>query len=543
MVRVMLSTILLALTRRKPARSSKLSRVPHIPVWLSMRARAIGILALALLAVTADRSFAAASAGCDGGGFSLLGLSGNQRGAVPAGSVPSSFLVKGKYVEFTVDAATFGVRDWTLTGASNPLDITGGRRTVVFASKIPDHRGIVLNGDVQVDSSNESLVISRTGPGLTMKIQVKDCANGGLFQMEVTRADATATVFTHVLGDGVFYFDNPNVRDRLGENLPCSGVLPDGAPVVCNGANPDGTVTVTARVNFANDFSNKFVGRDSPQVATRIAKGCPNNIPNPTHPGSVNHCGGISQWSVSSGGRMGQVMGEDATEIAPAATVCTANCTAQNQVNGRAVVVGFHYPVPSAVRLQPRFAQPSNGQLAGITISPSPVTGGTTAQGTVSLSAGAAAGGVVVQLSSSNPSVATVPTTTTIPVGAVENTFNITTGQVMTPRVATVSGTAGGATQNASLTVRPVSPPAADSVAITRAEYVVSQRRLRVEATSTDASATLTAYVTSTNATIATLTNDGGGRFRAELSFPTNPGNVTVRSTSGGSATRAVVAQ
>ena len=81
-------------------------------------------------------------------------------------------------------------------------------------------------------------------------------------------------MFTHVLADGVFYFDNPNVRDRLGESLPCSGVLPDGTPVVCNGANPDGTVTVTARINFANDFSNKFVGRDSPQAATRIASGC-----------------------------------------------------------------------------------------------------------------------------------------------------------------------------------------------------------------------------------------------------------------------------
>jgi len=34
----------------------------------------------------------------------------------------------------------------------------------------------------------------------------------------------------------------------------------------------------------------------------------------------VSHCGGVSQWSVASGGRMGQVMGEDATEIAPAAT-------------------------------------------------------------------------------------------------------------------------------------------------------------------------------------------------------------------------------
>src|SRR5262249_58380170 len=98
-----------------------------------------------------------------------------------------------------------------------------------------------------------------------------------------------------------------------------------------------------------------FVGRDSSQAATRIAKGCPNNIPNPFHPGKVNHCGGVSQWSVASGGRMGQVMGEDATEIAPAAKVCTANCTAQNQVQGKAVVVGVPFPVPTTVPLQPRF--------------------------------------------------------------------------------------------------------------------------------------------------------------------------------------------
>ena len=536
----MLLSFVRALTRTKRVRGGLLSRGSYFPISWSMRLRATGLLAIGLLAITANRSFAASSAGCVGGGFTLLGISGNQRGAVPAGSIPNSFLVKGKYVEFTVDSATFGVRDWTFTGAANTLDITGGRRTVVFASKMPDHRGIVLNGDVQVDSSDEALVITRTGPGLTMKIQVKDCANGGVFQMEVERDDATATVFTHVLGDGVFYYDNPNVRDHLGENLPCSGILPDGTPVVCNGANPDGTVTVTARVNFGNDLSNKFVGRDSPQVATRIANGCPNNIPNPTHPGSVNHCGGISQWSVSSGGRMGQVMGEDATEIAPAATACTANCTAQNQVNGRAVVVGFPFPVPSPVRLQPRFAQLSNGQLAGITISPSPVTGGTTAQGTVSLAAGAPVGGVVVQLSSSNPSLANVPATTTIPAGAVESSFNITTSQVLTPTVATVSGTAGGITRTASLTVRPVSAPVLDSVAITKAEYTASQRKLKIEATSTNASATLTVYVTSTNATIGALTNDGGGRFRGELTFPTNPGSVTVRSSGGGTATRAV---
>lgn len=48
-----------------------------------------------------------------------------------------TFLVKGRYVEFTVDAGTFAVRGWTLTGAANDLDITGGRRTVVFAAKCP----------------------------------------------------------------------------------------------------------------------------------------------------------------------------------------------------------------------------------------------------------------------------------------------------------------------------------------------------------------------------------------------------------------------
>jgi hypothetical protein len=320
----------------------------------------IGALLLVLMAVP---GFAASSDGCTGGGFSLLGLSGDQKRIVPAGNVPNTFLIKGRYVEFTVDADTFGVRDWTLTGVPSPLDITGGRRTVVFTAKIPNHRGLFLSSDVSVDISKEALVIQRMGSGLSMKIQVKDCANGGVFQMEPARADGTTTRLTHVLPTDVFYFDNPNVRDRLGERIPCSGVLPDGTPVVCNGANPDGTVTVTPRVNFGNDISNQFVGRDSPQAATLVAfPECTNNIPNPLHPGTVVHCGGVSVWDVTSGGRMGQVMGEDATEIAPAAKRCTANCTAQNQVQGKAVVVGFPFPVPATVRLKPRvfngFTQP-----------------------------------------------------------------------------------------------------------------------------------------------------------------------------------------
>jgi hypothetical protein len=319
------------------------------------------VLAAASLGVLADRATAASSAGCTGGGYSLVlpngtTVRGDQRATVPAAALGASFLVKGRYIEFTVVSSSLGVRNWTFTGAANPLDITGGRRTVVFASKIPDHRGLALTDALSVDLKGPDLVISRTGPGLSMKIQAKDCANGGVFQMEPARADGTPTLFTHVLADGVFYFDNPNVRDRLGERIPCSGIGPDGTPVFCQGADPvDGTVTVTARVNFANDLSSAFVGRDSPQVADRVAVDCVNAIPNPFHPGTVSHCGGVSQWNVASGGRMGQVMGEDSTEIAPAAKACTANCQAQNRVRGRALNVGFPFPVPDAVRLKPRF--------------------------------------------------------------------------------------------------------------------------------------------------------------------------------------------
>src|SRR4051812_18269620 len=316
-----------------------LSYVGRAP-WRIMLGTSVLLLAAAV--VLAGRGNAASATGCEGGGYSVLGLSGDQTTNVPATAVPATFLVQGKYNEFTVVAATFGIRDYTFTGAPNALDMTGGHRTVVFASKTPDHRGLTLTGSVSVEISGEGLVISRTGPGLSMKIQANDCASGGIFQMEPSRADGTATRVTHTLADGVFYFDNPNFRAREGDVVPFK----------------DTTVTVAPRINFANDLSSRFVGRDSPQVATRIAQGCPNTVPAPRHAGgtaSVDHCGGVSLWSVASGGRMGGVFGEDATEVAPPASACTHKCQAQDRVRGQSVVLGFPFPVPDGSRLKPRF--------------------------------------------------------------------------------------------------------------------------------------------------------------------------------------------
>ncbi len=78
-------------------------------------------------------------------------------------------------------------------------------------------------------------------------------------------------------------------------------------------------------------------------------------------------------------------------------------------------------------------------------------------------------------------------------------------------------------------------PQSADTVTISRAEYDSDKDALRVEADSSDPGATLRAYVTATDELIGTL-SDGRGEF----SWPTNPENITVRSSLGGSATRSV---
>jgi hypothetical protein len=305
---------------------------------------------------------AAKSSGCAGGGYQLVNLATGavvanaQTGAVdrtiPAADLGDRFAVRGRFNEWTVRASDFAVLDYAFTGAPNPLDMTGGRRTPVFAGKVPDHRGLTLSSPVAVELSAENLSLSRTGAGLSMGISAKDCAQGGVFQMEPERGDGTRTLNVHTLATASdpaltpFYFDNPNFRAHSGEFLgsECTSVATGPPSRFC--------VQVTPRVNIANDTSPRFVARDSAQVATRVAQAdC--NAATPVTP-SVRHCGGVSVWDVASGGRMGFVTGEDATEVANPPTTCTSHCQAQNQVRGRLANLGFPFPVPAGSRYVPR---------------------------------------------------------------------------------------------------------------------------------------------------------------------------------------------
>ena len=325
----------------------------------------VGVVVAALVGSTlaaTQPAQAASSKGCVNGGYRLVNLatgatvaaSGGDRvrATIPAAQFGSLFAVRGRYTQFNVRSSDFAVFNQAFTGAANELDITGGRFTPVFASKVPNHRGLVLSSAVTVELDDESLTLQRAGTGLSMSLQAKDCAQGGIFQMEPQRSDGTATRITHTLATSTtpgltpFYFDNPNFRARVGQ------FLGSGCTSVQTGPPGQFCVKVATRVNIANDVSPRFVARDSAQVATRVAQpAC--NTATPLTP-SVGHCGGTSIWDVASGGRMGFVTGEDATEVANPPTNCVSNCQAQNQVQGRLANLGHPFPVPAGSRLTPR---------------------------------------------------------------------------------------------------------------------------------------------------------------------------------------------
>jgi uncharacterized protein (TIGR03790 family) len=93
--------------------------------------------------------------------------------------------------------------------------------------------------------------------------------------------------------------------------------------------------------------------------------------------------------------------------------------------------------------------------LGGIAPSQSRVSAGQTITGTVSLNDRAPIGGAVVNLSSSNTSVANVPATVAVPAGLSSATFNIQTRVVTASTDTTLSATYAGYTVTATLTALP----------------------------------------------------------------------------------------
>jgi thermitase len=96
---------------------------------------------------------------------------------------------------------------------------------------------------------------------------------------------------------------------------------------------------------------------------------------------------------------------------------------------------------------------PANAALVSVSVNPASVTGGTSATGTVTLSAAAPAGGAVVTLASSNTAAAQVPASATVPSGLTSATFTVSTQPVAANAAVVLSASYGDATKTTSLTV------------------------------------------------------------------------------------------
>ncbi len=93
--------------------------------------------------------------------------------------------------------------------------------------------------------------------------------------------------------------------------------------------------------------------------------------------------------------------------------------------------------------------------VTSLSLSPSSVLGGPlgSSTGTVTLSRPAPSGGAVVSLSSSKPSVASVPASVTVPARATSATFTVNTSVFIVSTTVTISGSYNSTTRSASLTV------------------------------------------------------------------------------------------
>jgi len=120
----------------------------------------------------------------------------------------------------------------------------------------------------------------------------------------------------------------------------------------------------------------------------------------------------------------------------------TANTTATvtanyNGVSSQAQVTLTAQQPPSSLTLSPTSTTGTGGSFATVTIASSTSTD------------------EVLQVASSNPSIASVPNGVTIPAGSTTGGFNISTTSVSVQTVVTISVSGGGVTKTASLTINP----------------------------------------------------------------------------------------
>lgn len=177
-----------------------------------------------------------------------------------------------------------------------------------------------------------------------------------------------------------------------------------------------------------------------------------------------------------------------------------------------------------------------NPTLSNLSLTPLSVVGGSPSTGTVTLTAPATAGGVLVALSSGNTSVATVPASVTVGEGASTAGFTVATSPVTASTSVLITASHGSATRSFTLAVTPAATgPAVSGVTLSSSTVVGGTP---VTGTVTLASAApqggTSVVLTSDNTNAATVppgVTVAGGATRATFPVETKPVTNSISST------------
>lgn len=418
---------------------------------------------------------------------------------------------------------------------------TNGSRTAILLG----------NGD---GSFQAARILTEPGLRVPQFQVVADFNRDGFQDLALALANGTNGLFEILTGNGDGTFDSPRLymappplSSVGGGTLATGDFNRDGRPDIALpiiGANPAlaGLVNSTGAVIVAPAYGSVTA------TPSTVVGGASTEVRITLTPGAVAPSNGFSFSVSSSNSNVLQVpanvfMPAGTSSVRFIATTRTVTLTQNINLRVRNNQLGRR---DLSVTVTPAAPTPAPLSLASLTLASSSVVGGNSVQGTVRLSA-AAPSATVVNLARSNAA-ASVPASVTVAAGATSASFIVGTTAVTATTSVVISGTFNGVTRSATLTINPTAappppPPSTDTVRITRAEFDSSNRRLRVEATSTSSNATLQVFVTATGQLLGTLSNSGGGQYRSELSVTTNPQNITVRSNLGGVATASVVAK
>jgi trimeric autotransporter adhesin len=237
--------------------------------------------------------------------------------------------------------------------------------------------------------------------------------------------------------------------------VPASVTVPEGASqsVFTLSSNPiSANATVTIQASLGSTITSTSITVTQALASLSVS-------PNSTVGGNTAHgtvtltgpayAGGVPVSLSSSNSSVGAV--PSSVTVPAGATKVTFNVSTMPVASATPITIAAN----SGGSMKSTTLTVTAPALSSLSLVPNTVVGGVSSTGTVKLTGAAPSGGISVSLSSSNPSVATVPPSVTVPSGATSATFNIETVPVSGSTSVTITASLSATTKKSVLQVKP----------------------------------------------------------------------------------------